>query len=352
MPKQLLESDSVVTSSLEDAVNDNADPMKADNTETVVFGETVVDSPKLTDEEIKTLKKRRAALLRGTTLGGLKIVSPEKDLWYNINVIPKKSGGKRIIEAPVDWLKTAQRKIYEEILLPYCPISKKAYGCVRNRNTTMAAAHHVAKHSILKLDLKDCFHSINASKIEDALVFVGLPKPLANKITYYCTNSKGVLPQGAPSSPSLANIVMIKMYAALGKMATKLGLEFSGYLDDLVFSGDRAYRATKPALGIIKYYGFSISQNKISVMRRKQEVLGICVARGADHTRLPKAKRKFIRGTLHRLKKKLEAGEAVSGAEVCKIAGHVAYAEMAGDQKKDVFKSELAVIKQLMNNRK
>jgi len=301
-----------------------------------------------TPAELRALRKKRAVMLKGTTLGSLPVVYPEKDSWYSLSVIPKKSGGKRIIEAPVEWLKTAQKKIYEDVLLKYCPVSEHAFGCIKNRNTTLASEPHVGKKIILKLDLKDCFHNITVEKIEKALVFSGLPNTLAVSIAYYCTNSRGVLPQGSPASASLANIYMIKMYAALNKMSTAMGLQFSGYLDDLVISGVDAWKAYKAAVSIINTYGFIVSPEKVSIMRRKKEVLGICVAAGKDHTRLPAKTRRSIRGFLHNIRLKAESKEKIPEADVMKLSGFVAYAEAVRDQKAELFKKQLTEIRRLI----
>lgn len=292
------------------------------------------DCPELSDKR-----------LSGTTLATYPVLFPEKEAFYHISVIPKKSGGKRIIEAPVDWLKAAQRKIYEEVLLPNCPVSKRAYGCIRKRNITGCASHHVNKETILKIDIKDCFHSITSNMIRNALIEYNIPAPVVDKLCYLCTNSRGVLPQGAPTSPSLANIVMIKMYKALQNVASRSGLEFSGYLDDLIFSGTNAKRILFAVQRILKTYGFKYSTKKISYMRRKKEVLGLCVAPGKDHTRLPKRLRNKIRGYIHCIERDLNNGK-VDMKFFNHVSGLVAFARQAKDQKAEMFAAKMSVLRE------
>ena len=283
--------------------------------------------------------------LRGTYLASLPVLFPDKESFYNVSVIPKKSGGKRIIEAPVEWLKKAQRAVYAQVLLPTCKVGKRAYGCIKRRNITGCATHHVGKTTVLKIDLKDCFHTIHSDKILETLRGYAIPEPVVQKIVYLCTNSRGVLPQGSPASPSLANIVMIKMYKAVQTLAERMDLEFSGYLDDLIFSGEKACRALAPARKIIEFYGFRCSPSKISYMRRKREVLGLCVAPGKEHTRLPKKLRNSIRGYLHCIERDL-AQRKLNRKFFGHVAGLAAFSVQANDQKGTVFQSQVQALRQ------
>ena len=270
----------------------------------------------------------------------------EKTSWYTVSKIPKRSGGIRIIEAPAPWLKEIQRKIYEEILLKNCAVSAHAFGCIKKRNIQMAAEKHVGSKIVLKIDLKDFFHTITDTSMKPILIRSGIPAPTVERIAYLCTNSRGVLPQGSPTSPSLANIVAIKMYKALHTLASRMGLAFSGYLDDLIFSGENAWKALQPAKTIIKYYGFTVSKDKISIMRRKREVLGLCVAPGTDHTRLPKKQRNQIRAYLHCLRRDVAAGK-IDNDFLMQVQGLVAFAEQAQDQKAGKFKAQMVEIREM-----
>lgn len=276
---------------------------------------------------------------------------PEKLQWYTVHRIPKRSGGIRIIEAPAEWLKKVQRGIYEKILLPCCPVSKKAFGCIKRRGITPCAAPHVGSRTVMKIDLKDFFHKIDTKMIEEALSKANLPAETINKILYYCTNSKGVLPQGAPTSPSLANIVVMRMYAALDKLAVNNGVQFTGYLDDLIFSGEKANKILYPALEVISRYGFIVSKKKIVFMRRKREVLGICVAPGKEHSRLPKHRRNLIRAYIHCLERDFEKNGSVDMEFFHKTAGLVSFALQARDQKAAGFQERIQALRQKMKER-
>lgn len=278
-----------------------------------------------------------------TTYDSLPVLHPEKDAWYTVHKIPKRSGGVRIIEAPVDWLKEVQRKIYEEVLLPTCPVSVHAYGCIKNRNIKQAADIHVGQKQVLKVDLKDFFHTITTDMIRKSLLCANIDPSMTEKIVYLCTNSRGVLPQGSPASPSLANIVATKFYATMGKIAKSCGVKFSAYMDDLVFSGDKV-TGLKPIIKkIAGFYKFKFSEEKTVLMRRKKEVLGLCVAAGKDHARLPKKLRNNIRAYLHCVERDVEKG-TLDMTFFHHVAGLVSFAAMAGDQKAANFVNSIKLI--------
>lgn len=274
----------------------------------------------------------------------------DKKKWYQTYNIPKKSGGVRLIEAPIDEVKQEQWQILRGLYPMYAP-SKFAYGGICKRNIVMAAEQHVANKYIMKIDLSDFFHNVHGESVVQALQQREEVTPeTAEFIRNLCTNSDDVLPMGAPTSMFLANLVSEKMYNALGRAAGHMGAVFTGYVDDLIFSGNDLSELLK-LQAIVKricsFYNFPINEKKISFMRNKQEVLGLCVVNTLNHTRLPRKKRYIIKAALHNAKKAIENGEDVSLAILRKLNGWVAFARMAKDQWADRFKKSLDEINQM-----
>lgn len=160
---------------------------------------------------------------------------------YVVFKVPKKkSGSYRTIEAPRADLKRIQRSIADELqLLYYAP--KSTYGFVKDKNAPMGAFWHTKKRTILSLDLKDFFHSISSSRVHG--IFMNVCRctyEVANTLTNL-TCFEGKLPQGAPSSPILSNMICYSMDRALMNYATRHRLVYTRYADDLVFSTTSNY---------------------------------------------------------------------------------------------------------------
>lgn len=275
-------------------------------------------------------------------------VTQDKSTWYKKHNIPKKSGGTRLIEEPAEWLKDAQRVIYTDVLLPRFRLSEHAYGGVLKRNIAQAAQKHVNAKLKLRIDIKDFFPSVTKKMIVDVLSGnKAITAAVAENIAHMCTNEHDVLPQGGVTSTCLANIVCSKMHRALGIVAKRMGLEFTAYVDDLIFSGDNPTAIIQAATKIINRYGFQVKDSKTIVMRSKQEVLGLCSTPALAHPRLPKYKRYKLKAFLHNVKRKLTSGEFVSRKTYNKLMGMVAFANMACDQKSARFNEQAAEIRTL-----
>lgn len=277
-------------------------------------------------------------------------ITVDKKNWYRTFKIPKRSGGLRTIEAPCDEIKQDQRKILFNIMKMYAP-SKYSFGGIKGRNITQAAKLHVNNKYKLKMDISDFFHSIHKDRVKKALSSnPEVPKEFIEGISELCTNQDGVLPMGAPTSMFLANVAVEKMYNAIAKVCSSMGLTFTAYVDDLVFSGndpDKLWSVQGPVLKICKAYGLTIKPSKTVMMRQKQEVLGLCCTPAVTHTRLNKRKRNYIRGALHSIEKKLRNGESVPRKEINRLGGLVAFANMAEDQHSGRFNAAIMRIREL-----
>jgi RNA-directed DNA polymerase len=164
---------------------------------------------------------------------------------YHYRVLGKGSGAIRLIEAPKPTLKELQRRILAEILnkIPAHPAS---HGFLRGRSIKTYVGTHVGKRVVLKMDLQDFFPGITGARIQTVFRTMGYPESVADLLGGICTNAeRGYgelyrrlhLPQGAPTSPALANLCAYRVDCRLAGLARSAGAEYTRYADDLAFSG-------------------------------------------------------------------------------------------------------------------
>lgn len=212
---------------------------------------------------------------------------------YTEWLVPKKNGeGFRRISSPMANLRRVQRAIAKGLSESYSPL-KCVYGFVCERNVAMNALQHTRKRTVLTLDLKDFFPSISAPRVRGLFIkAMDYPQDVADTLTNLVCH-EGSLPQGAPTSPVISNMICFKMDRALLNFAANSGLTYTRYADDLVFSSTSAYSARKmvdqgksAVYGInhfitdtIEANGFEINERKVHVANRgsRQIVNGIIV---------------------------------------------------------------------------
>ena len=165
-----------------------------------------------------------------------KIKYKEQDLFfgerkkqlYRMFEIPKKSGGNRVIEAPVERLKTIQRWIKDEIIDSFSP-SQYATGFRKEFSIVDNAKKHVGKELVISFDIKDFFPSITYADVLRMFVYMGYKLDVAHLLTKLCTSENDVLPQGSPASPSISNLILLKLDKRLGKLAETINCDYSRY---------------------------------------------------------------------------------------------------------------------------
>ena len=156
---------------------------------------------------------------------------------YSSVEIPKRSGEIRKLSVPDKILKSVQRKIIE-IILSKQPISRYATAYRYGASTLKNAVCHVGKVKILKLDILHFFDSISYSAVKE-YVFTGerFSEPIRILLTMLCYYGD-ILPQGAPSSPAITNIVMFDFDETVGAWCEDRKISYTRYCDDMTFSGD------------------------------------------------------------------------------------------------------------------
>jgi RNA-directed DNA polymerase len=226
---------------------------------------------------------------------------------YTTFEIPKKSGGVRTIMSPNIGLKTilfCVNKILEAIYIP----NNNAYGFVQNRNIVDNATKHINQNYIFNIDLKDFFPSVSQARVWKRLQL----KPfcfnveIASILAGLCCNNS-VLPQGAPTSPMLTNIICEKLDRKLNGLAKRFNLHYSRYADDITFSSmHNVYQVNSEFRNelqrIIAEQNFTINDKKtrLNKIGDKQEVTGLIVS---DRVNTNKKYIKDIRTVLHNWEK-------------------------------------------------
>lgn len=234
----------------------------------------------------------------------------------------------RLIESPRLRLKAIQRKILH-VILNHVPAHEAAHGFRAGRSCASYAAPHVGKSVVWKLDLQNFFPNLRRPRIRALWQTLGYPDDVAEYLAGLVTNAvpqpelnavrdamsletfqewervltSPHLPQGAPTSPALANLAAFRLDCRLTGLAAKTGVVYTRYADDLAFSGDARFARTLPAfrqwvLAIILDEGFQIRDRKSRTMRahEQQQLTGLIVN---DHVQSPRQGYDELRALLY-----------------------------------------------------
>lgn len=231
---------------------------------------------------------------------------------YKNFTIPKKSGGERVISAPVAGLKSILFFLNTILQSIYEP-SKYAMGFVQGRSVVDNAKIHLGQNYIYNLDLKDFFPSIDKSRVWKRLTLppFNFPSELSDVIAGLCTmrleedgkEVRYVLPQGAPTSPTLTNIICEKLDRQLGGLAKRFGAKYSRYADDITFSSMSYIYSNdgefiKELNQIISNNHFTINEKKTRLQKvgERQEVTGLILS---DKVNVVRTYTREVRTLLH-----------------------------------------------------
>ncbi|NML98538.1 RNA-directed DNA polymerase [Paraburkholderia sp. RP-4-7] len=276
---------------------------------------------------------------------------------YSYKVVEKRDGRCRIVEVPKLRLRALQRKVLHG-LLDRVPAHDAAHGFRRGRNTVTFAAPHAGKAVVIRFDLTDFFASVHEGRVYSTIRAFCYPLEVARALTALCTNrvpsgrllARDVrdridwqerqryrnrhLPQGAPTSPALANLCAFRLDIRLAGLARSLGATYTRYADDLAFSGGddlarMAQRLEIRVAAIAIEEGFAVNLRKTRVMRRgaRQHLAGVVVN---SHPNLVRAEFDALKAVLtncvrHRPSSQNREGHSEFRAH---LAGRVAHAAM------------------------
>lgn len=210
------------------------------------------------------------------TLYGL---SNNLDKHYRNIFIPKHDGSKRKLSIPDLILKRVQRSIADNILANY-PISRYAMAYTKGSSVQKNASLHVGKQKILKLDIDGFFDHISYSSVKDCVFYKeNYSEPIRILLTMLCYYKES-LPQGAPTSPAITNIIMYDFDEKIGKYCEENNISYTRYCDDMTFSGDFDEKAVIFVVkDELRKLGLFLKNRKTAVIpnTKRQTVTGIVV---------------------------------------------------------------------------
>lgn len=255
--------------------------------------------------------------------------------------IAKRSGGKRRISAPRARLKEVQRALLEQILA-HMPAHEAAHGFVKGRSTVSNAEPHTGANVVVRVDLEDFFPTVHYRRVKGLFMSHGYGDEVASALAGLTTHRPkladgtvvwpGALPQGAPTSPTIANLVCRRMDARLTALAKKYGATYTRYADDLSFS----FKAPPEKMGrfmwwvnaILQQEGFLENNPKRRVMRRahRQRVTGLTVN---EQVSIPRVDRRRFKAILANCRKHGVASQARGRKDFDSwLRGYAAYVKM------------------------
>lgn len=226
---------------------------------------------------------------------------------YHYEWRDRRAGYPRLLEKPKLRLKSLQKEILTHIL-NRIPLHESAHGFRRHRSCRTSVLPHVGSQVLLKMDLQDFFLSVSRARVEGIFRMIGYPGRVASCLAGICTHRSARqlcgdkfsvlpvatrkrfmewhLPQGAPTSPALANLCAWRLDNRLSGLGNHMGLAYTRYADDMAFSGNgnlyHQKRFIEPLIGAIaQEEGFCINFRKTHWMRasQRQQVFGIVLNR-------------------------------------------------------------------------
>ena len=277
---------------------------------------------RLDDAELEWFADGRH-LARGT--------SAERLLHYRVSTRPAPSGAVRVLEAPKPRLKAVQRLLLARVLHGIPP-HDAAHGFRPRRSVATYAAPHAGRAVVVRMDLEGFFASVSVSRVYGILRTAGYPEPVAHCLAGLTTTvlprsawarvplpadpallgahwrlgrrlAAPHLPQGAPTSPVLANLAAYRLDVRLTALAASWGGTYTRYADDLALSGGRTWgRGTSRLLDAVEQVarseGFRVNDRKTAVLPRAgRQVLAGLVVNERPH--VSRAEVDLLRAVLH-----------------------------------------------------
>lgn len=245
---------------------------------------------------------------------GRRLAEPLKH--YRYQWVTKSSGGLRLLEIPKRRLAAIQRRILDEILY-FVPLHEAAHGFRPRHSALTHAARHAGRAAVLRMDLRDFFVSVPARRVHAMFAALGFPVGVARLLTGLTCHitPKAVLreqmglaggamptawrewsgyfqphlPQGAPSSPALANLCAFKLDLRLAALADDAGVRYTRYADDLAFSGARelargidSFKRTVTTIAAAEGFAVNTRKTRLMLQSQRQQLTGVVVNAGAN----------------------------------------------------------------------
>ena len=246
----------------------------------------------------------------------------------------------RLLESPNPLLRAVLRRVLDRILC-WVPLHPAAHGFVRGRSALTNARQHLGTEAVVCLDLQTFFATITAARVNGLFTGMGYSESVSWTLTGLCSHQTPVhvlsrmppggdsiarhrlraelrdrhLPQGAPTSPALANLAAFGLDRRLAGYAATAGLTYSRYADDLTFSGPdlAAPRLIRAVTEIVRDEGFVINSHKTRARYpgQRRTVTGLVVS--GDRLGVSREYHDRLRAVLH--------DAAINGPQVANRSG-------------------------------
>jgi RNA-directed DNA polymerase len=216
----------------------------------------------------------------------------------------KPSQKTRHIDCPTGDLKSVQRRI-ERVLLHPVLFPRHVFGAVRSRSICHNASFHLGAPLLVTIDIRSCFPTISNKQIYRTWTSTLGCSARVGRLLTRLTTFERRLPQGAPTSPALANLFIWSIDEPIRAECARLGIKYSTWIDDLAFSGERAREIIGFAVRALAHERLAVSRSKIKIMGPRATKLLTGTRLGSERVRAPRDLTNRVRAALH----KVERGE-------------------------------------------
>ncbi|PWQ93570.1 reverse transcriptase family protein [Leucothrix arctica] len=343
--------------------------------------EAVNNASGMKHQDLPTFDNHKAlAESIGITLNELRFLSFQRSTskvsHYQHFQIAKKTGGFREISAPMPRLKRAQYWVLDNILC-HVPLHEAAHGFVAGRSILTNAKPHVGQAVVVNLDLQNFFPTISYRRIKGLFHKMGYDESIATVLALLCSEAdtqkmeldgeqwfvqqgEQHLPQGAPTSPTISNIICRSLDVRLQGLAKKHGFNYSRYADDMTFSGDKTARESLRKLlwgvqAIVADEGFILHPDKTRIMNKgqQQEVTGIVVN---DYPSIDRKTLRRFRALLHQVEQTGIQGKSWNGVSepehlLRSMLGFSNFVAMVLPEKGEAFKQQAKALYEKHSNK-
>ncbi|MFC6101223.1 reverse transcriptase domain-containing protein [Olivibacter domesticus] len=237
------------------------------------------------------------AALVGYRTTYLKRAAKFTKFYYRSFTIKKSNGKLRTLMEPLPSLKEIQTWILEN-MLSEIPVSKFAKAYVKHRSLKENVKHHNNKEGVLTCDIATFYDSVRFKDIEKIFNELGYSEVMSNLLAKL-TTFNGSLPQGAPTSPYLSNLVLREFDQKISDYCINNNIRYTRYADDLTFSGEvKSLKLKNLVEAELNKLGLELNPDKTKLRKfsQRQMVTGIVVN---EKTQIPKFERNFIRNEVH-----------------------------------------------------
>lgn len=223
------------------------------------------------------------AELFGIDVNEFYLLARDSDKFYCTYKIPKRSGGYRKISSPSLKLMAVQRAILNYILKPKFTPLTCCIGFVSHKNILDNVLPHLKRDFIFKTDIKDFFPSINFKIVQQLFVKLGYSSEVSNILAKLCCKNF-CLPQGAPTSPIISNMILHKFDEEVMDLCAKKELIYTRYADDITISSTKQIDKIleKEISDILASYNMKLNYKKTHFygINKKKIITGISISSG------------------------------------------------------------------------